>query len=289
MVKRETGAFKLRYPFKLQQKSVFRIDEACQELEFIRKHFVLCPVDKATKNVAIICKQYYLSNIIHECQSNEGIDEVSGEKEINDINRVIYEFLEEVGIKVDSKIENLPHMFSSPKFHKPNLKFRYVISYANCSLKPLAVKISLGLKAVYSEISRYSYMLFKVTGVNRNWVILNNKPILEALDRINETSVARNIQTFDFSTLYTNLAHKDIKEALKFTVKLAFKNSKKMMMMMMKILNKLSTMSILVTIRSHTHKNCFRNLNNKTTQKNFNVLYQLLIKLVNRKQIYYSY
>ena len=70
-------------------------------------------------------------------------------------------------------------------------------------------------------------MLFEVTGVNRNWVILNNKPILEALDRINETSVARNIQTFDFSTLYTNLAHKDIKEALKFTVKLAFKNSKK--------------------------------------------------------------
>ena len=206
---------------------MFRIDEACKELEFIRKHFVLCPVDKATKNVAIICKQYYLSNIILECQSNEGINEVSGDKEISDINRVIYKFLEEVGIKVDSKIENLPHMFSSPKFHKPNLKFRYVISYANCSLKPLAVKISLALKAVYSEISRYSNMLFKVTGVNRNWVILNNKPILEALDRINESSVARNIQTFDFSTLYTNLAHKDIKEALKFTVKLAFKNSKK--------------------------------------------------------------
>ena len=227
IVKRETETLKLRYSFKLQQKSVFRIDEACKELEFIRKHFVLCPVDKATKNVAIICKQYYLSNIIHECQSNEGIDEVSGDREINDINRVIYEFLEEVGIKVDSKNENLPHMFSSPKFHKPNLKFRYVISYVNCSLKPLAIKISLALKAVYSEISRYSNMLFKVTGVNRNWVILNNKPILEALDRINETSVARNIQTFDFSTLYTNLAHKDIKEALKFTVKLAFKNSKK--------------------------------------------------------------
>ena len=82
--------------------------------------------------------------------------------------------MEEVGIKVDSKIESLPHMFSSPEFHKPNLKFRYVISYANCSPKPVAVKISLALKAIYSEISRYSNMLFQrrlVGGVIRGrWV-----------------------------------------------------------------------------------------------------------------------
>ena len=38
--------------------------------------------------------------------------------------------------------------------------------------------------------------------------------------------MARNIQTFDFSTLYTNLAHKDIKDALKFSIKLAFRNSR---------------------------------------------------------------
>ena len=94
---------------------------------------------------------------------NEGIDDVSGEHEVRDINRDIFKFMEDVGIKVDSKVDNLPHMFSSPKFHKPILKFRYVISYANCSLKPLAVKISLALKAVYSEICRYTNMLFKVT------------------------------------------------------------------------------------------------------------------------------
>ena len=52
---------------------MFNNVEACKELAFIRKYFVLCPVDKATKNVAIICKQYYLSDILQECQSNEGI------------------------------------------------------------------------------------------------------------------------------------------------------------------------------------------------------------------------
>ena len=130
----------------------------------------------------------------------------------------------DIGLKVSSKTDLLPHMFSSPKFHKPKLKFRYVISYANCSIKPLAVKVSLALKAIYSEICRYTKMLFKVTGINRNWVILNNKPILDSLNYINEHGIARNIQTFDFSTLYTNLDHKDMKDALRFTIKLAFRN-----------------------------------------------------------------
>ena len=113
-----------------------------------------------------------------------------------------------------------------PKFHKPVLKFRYVISYSKCSIIPLALKVSLGLKAVYSEICRYTKMLNIVTGVSRNWIILNNKPIIDAIESINENGIARNIQTFDFSTLYTNLEHKDIKEALIFTIKLAFRNRK---------------------------------------------------------------
>ena len=69
-------------------------------------------------------------------------------------------------------------------------------------------------------------MLNIVTGVSRNWIILNNKPIIDAIESINENGIARNIQTFDFSTLYTNLEHKDIKEALIFTIKLAFRNRK---------------------------------------------------------------
>ena len=55
---------------------------------------------------------------------------------------------------------------------------------------------------------------------------MNNKSILDSIEYINQHSVARNIQTFDFSTLYTNLAHQDIKDSLKFTIKLAFRNSR---------------------------------------------------------------
>ena len=56
-------------------------------------------------------------------------------------------------------------------------------------------------------------MLYKVTEVNRNWIILNILPIMDALELVNENGIARNIQTFDFSTLYTSLEHKDIKKS----------------------------------------------------------------------------
>ena len=69
-------------------------------------------------------------------------------------------------------------------------------------------------------------MLNYVTGVSRNWIIFNNRPIIDALDSIKENGITRNIQTYDFSTIYSNLEHKDIKEALIFTIKLAFRNRK---------------------------------------------------------------
>ena len=221
----ETVKLKVRYSKDIRHKSVFKNQESKKELEYLHKYFVLCPIDKATKNVAIICKQFYLNNILEECETNNGITVVT-DKSVELINNCIHSFIKDIGIKTDSTNESLPTIFSSPKFHKPVLKFRYVISYSKCSIRPLAIKVSLGLKAVYSEICRYTKMLNIVTGVSRNWIILNNKPIIDAIESINENGIARNIQTFDFSTLYTNLEHKDIKEALIFIIKLAFRNRK---------------------------------------------------------------
>ena len=57
-------------------------------------------------------------------------------------------------------------------------------------------------------------MLFTVTGINHNWMIQNNTKIVNCLERINTNSFARNISTYDFSTLYTKLDHSDIKTAM---------------------------------------------------------------------------
>ena len=69
-------------------------------------------------------------------------------------------------------------------------------------------------------------MLFKVTGMKHNRIIESNAPLLECFNNYLESETARNIQTYDFSTLYTNLKHDEIKIALREVVKIAFKHSK---------------------------------------------------------------
>ncbi len=57
-------------------------------------------------------------------------------------------------------------------------------------------------------------------------MIQNNIKIVDCLERVNKNSFARNIQTYDFSTLYTKLDHADIKTALTFVINLAFNRNK---------------------------------------------------------------
>ena len=69
-------------------------------------------------------------------------------------------------------------------------------------------------------------MMFKVTGIKRNWIIKNSEPLLQCLSNYLESERARNIQTYDFTTLYTNLKHDEIKIALTSVIKLSLKQSK---------------------------------------------------------------
>ena len=118
----------------------------------------------------------------------------------------------------------LPHIGLFPKFHKLKFSQRFVISYSNCSIKPLAKLLTLALKAVYNQVCSYANMLFKVTGIKRNCIIKTKEPLLNCFDGY-LVSESTNIQTYDFSTLYTNLKHDEIKVALTSVMKLAFKHS----------------------------------------------------------------
>ena len=205
--------------------SVFADPSVKTELEYFKKYFVICPVDKANKNVAIICKSYYLSKILNECVNNT-LSYESVDDSISNILKTQEDYLVRLGINTDDLTNNLPHIFLLPKFHKPQLSQRFVVSYYNCFIKPLAKVLTTGLKAIYFKICSYSNMMYKVTGIKRNWIIKNNEPLLQCLGNYLESERARNIQTYDFTTLYTNLKHDEIKIALTSVIKLAFKQSK---------------------------------------------------------------
>ena len=227
LIKSQICQLKLRYSARKHQHSVFSDIEVKSELELIHEHFVITPVDKASKNIAITCKHFYISKLLSECFDSATYMDVPN-MDILDILKSHKEFMSNNSFIMGSKNKDiLPHIIWFPKFHKPVLSQRFVVSYYDCTIKPLAKNVTLGLKAVYQQICSYSNMMFKVTGIKRNWIIQNNQPILDSLNYINSNSKARNIQTYDFSTLYTMLGHDNIKQALTVVIKLAFKHRKK--------------------------------------------------------------
>ena len=46
------------------------------------------------------------------------------------------------------------------------------------------------------------------------WVIQNNSPVVERIDKINKKKQAVSVRTFDFSTLYTKIPHHLLRDAL---------------------------------------------------------------------------
>ena len=59
---------------------------------------------------------------------------------------------------------------------------------------------------VFRQIQTYNKCKF-FTGVNTFWVVLNNKPVIDAMNGLNKRRKATSVSTFDFSTLYTKLSH----------------------------------------------------------------------------------
>ena len=106
---------------------MFCIDEAKRELDVLHKYFVFCSVDKASKNLAIICKRYYIDTLLKECMDN-----ASRFQKINTSDFIVPEHKVQLSkMRLDALSDDLPYMFFLPKFHKEILSQRFVVSYAN--------------------------------------------------------------------------------------------------------------------------------------------------------------
>ena len=58
--------------------------------------------------------------------------------------------------------------------------------------------------------------------MSKFWVINNSKPLIERLDVIKTRKKAKDISTYDFSTLYTKLPHNDLIRVLNTHIDFAF-------------------------------------------------------------------
>ena len=163
-------------------------------------NYVIVPVDKAGCNFGFICKKFYAQVLSTEIDTNSTFE--LSNVDLTGIMNKFFNVLKEYKV-LPSKV-NVPFMYAIPKFHKNPIKFRFITSSFNCVNKDVNIILNLILDKLNKKVTIESEF---------NWIINNNKKVLQSIDCCNENPVFPGnfmAATFDFSTLYTTLPHDDL-------------------------------------------------------------------------------
>ena len=145
------------------------------------------------------------------------------EKEIID---TLIEKCRKVKDTVKEEHKKLPIIYPTIKMHKNPVKFRFIIAAREGVIKNIAKKLTKILQLVINTHKKYFNKILLLTGINRMWIIENTKNILNDIENTNKKKNAKNIATYDFSTLYTKIPLEDLKEKLKWMIDKAFKGGR---------------------------------------------------------------
>ena len=213
----------------MPSKPVLKDPDAISYLEQLHENFVVVPIDKASNNVAIICKRFYITSILEEL----GIpgDSSSTYELVNkSASSIIHEneelFKSIFGHDLDEKSKSLPSIYWMPKMHYQPCRKRFIIASSKCSTKPISNIVSKIFRHIFNQIRSFHEKSTFYKNYNKFWVIQNSFPVLEKFNRINSKKKAKEISTFDFSTLYTKLPHDDLIRVLHEMVDFAFNGGK---------------------------------------------------------------
>ena len=130
---------------------------------------------------------------------------------------------DEFNITVPEDMRTLPDIYWLPKLHKSPIKARFIIASKNCTVKKLSKEVTSIFKLAYNQIEKYNQKANIFSGVKTFWVIQNSQPVLNTINKINDKKNAKNVSSFDFSTLYTNIPHTKLLEKLSGIIRFIFK------------------------------------------------------------------
>ena len=188
-----------------------------ETLNELHEKYVITPVDKASGNVAIICKRFYAQVLLEELNinaTNENTYEKVTNKTEEQIIKTHITNLKKFKHTIDVEMKKLPLMYWIPKIHKTPTKSRFIVAGVKCTVKPLAKSITTVLKKFYEQIENYNKVRHYYSGVKTFWCVQNKDPILDSITSLNERKRAKSVSTFDFSTLYTKIPHDKLIEVL---------------------------------------------------------------------------
>ena len=232
------GVAKIVKKLKKQRKPcsnmILNSPDVIDSLSKLQDKFVFVPTDKASNNIAIVCKKFYIEQSMRELNiftTNHKEDGKSTYELIDKDTKSIIErhtkYLKTKSI-CDEVPDSLPFLYWIPKMHKkPFSKQRYIAASSCCSTKPISAVLTKCLALIEKQHRFICRRYFKSHGINPMWIIHNSSTIHEMLATLNHKRECKSIRTYDFSTLYTNIPHSKLKSSLAWVIKEAFKSSGK--------------------------------------------------------------
>ena len=169
------------------------------DLNYLRnfqKSFVLTPVDKAAKNIGVICKKYYLEVLKNEISSD------NFQTSNSNINDIIKEYTNLLKIKYNylhtTIPRELPLIYWISKFHKEPVGTRFITSGRNTVINELSKYVGIGLKHLLKIKKSQCRFLQRCNQTNKFYIIEDNIDIIKYM---NENNLFNNdskyIKTFD--------------------------------------------------------------------------------------------
>lgn len=213
---------KLNDIFCPQSKAVLSIPDNFNDLVGLQEKWVFVPTDKASNNISIICKKFYMETLDQEIYSSGNFL-----KENTNVDTILdnhANFLQKFKLPTDKKA---PFLFWTPKLHKDPYGQRFITSGRGCSLQPLSIKVGYCLKSIIKILHSNARYQYKTSGFNKCYIIDNRYPITSFIRTCNQSNKVSSVSTFDFKTLYTSIPHNKLKDKIALVLKQVFKSRKK--------------------------------------------------------------
>ena len=151
---------------------------------------------------------FYLSVCIHTGKSGKASTYVQCRDSVDQIVQKHLAYMHSAKVKVTEDMKRLPGFYWMPKLHKNPYGYHFIAASASCTTKPLSKLLTHCLQLILKHYKGYCKGIERRTGVNCFWVINNSSEVTNNLDKLRH---ARALDSFDFSTLYTNIPHSQLK------------------------------------------------------------------------------
>ena len=113
-------------------------------------------------------------------------------------------------------------MYWSPRMHKPPSKPTFIAASACCTTKQLSTTITKCLKLIDQYHEHTARQVYHASGINGYWIINNSSKVHKMTGMSNTSKDVKNLNSYDFSTLYTAIPHAKLKKAMKSIICRAF-------------------------------------------------------------------